>query len=179
MTYPQHHQHFPPPPPLPQRGGNTKPLVIAAAAVGGLCGIGILVGVIGAALGAGDNTAETTRAAAPIVTTTRPTTTTPPAPVYDIPAQHNIAAEVTVTEKKCYGSAGCNFEYELRIVATAPATFDPAKRYRVAVALDEGTSWERLHSLTVTGTKAAVITGRVSSDTSTTPIATIQSITPL
>lgn len=178
MTYPKHPQHFQPPSPPTQPGGGPKPLVIVAAAIGGLCTIGILIGVIGAVVSPDDD-ATTTSAAAPAASTIRPTTTTPPPHVYDIPAQHNIAPELTVTEKKCYGSAGCNFEYELRVVTTTPVVFAPTKRYRVTIALDEGDSWERLHSITVTGTKADVITGRLSSDTSTTPVASVHSITPL
>ncbi|MFD3593178.1 hypothetical protein ACFWU5_10650 [Nocardia sp. NPDC058640] len=179
MTYPQYPQPFQPPRPPAKPGGGPKPLVIIAAAIGGLCMVGILIGAIGAVLDSGGTSTTTTKAAAAAAVTIRPTTTTPPAPVYDIPAHHNIAPELTVTGKKCYGSAGCNFDYELRVVTTAPVDFAPTKRYRVTVALDEGTSWERIHSITITGTKANVITGLVSSDTNTTPVATIQSITAL
>ncbi|MGW6625400.1 hypothetical protein ACWF99_29635 [Nocardia sp. NPDC055002] len=180
MTYPQHPQPFQPPRPPGRPSRNTSPLVIVAAAIGGLCTLGILLGVIGAAFGSSDNSASTTRSAAPNAgTTIRFTTTTPPAPVYDIPTQHNIDPELSITEKQCFGSAGCIFTYELRIVTTAPVVFAPTKRYRVTVALDEGTSWERVHSITLTGTTAGVVKGHLSSDASTVPVAAIQSITPL
>ncbi|MFC9475936.1 hypothetical protein ACFTS5_27445 [Nocardia sp. NPDC056952] len=111
--------------------------------------------------------------------TIRPTPSAPPAPTYAIPDQHNLTPELTVLEKKCYGSAGCNFRYELRLITTTPVDFAPSKRYRVTIVIEERTTWERIHSLTVVGKKADVVTGRVSSDTSTNPVATIQWITPL
>ncbi|MFE3545552.1 hypothetical protein ACFXK0_21525 [Nocardia sp. NPDC059177] len=177
VTYP-HPQPFQPPRPPVHPNGSAKPLVIALAAVGGLCTIGILLAAIGAVTGSGDNTTATSRSVASPAATIHHTSI-PAAPVYDVPSEQNIAPELTVTEKSCFGSAGCIFEYELRIVTTTPVEFHPSKRYRVTVALDEGTDWERLHSITVTGKKAGVITGHVSSDTSTTPVATIQTITPL
>lgn len=178
MTYPQNSQFRPGPPQKPS--GSPKPLVIVLAAIGGLCTFGIILSLIGTAIGSSENSA-TTRAGSTTypASTIRPTSSAPPAPVYAIPDQHNLTPELTVLEKKCYGSAGCNFEYELRLVTTTPVDFAPSKRYRVTVVIEEGTTWERIHSLTVAGRKADVVTGRVSSDTSTNPVATIQSITPL
>ncbi|WP_306359210.1 hypothetical protein [Nocardia sp. CC227C] len=125
-------------------------------------------------------------------TTTAPTPTTPrtqvstsrqapptPTVAYDVPTHASIEPELTITDKQCFGSAGCNFEYELAIAAIGPANFDPAERYRVTIVIDEGTSWERIHSLELTGTRTDVVTGRVSSDTHSTPVAAIQRITPL
>lgn len=179
MTYPHPQPLQPPRPPAPP-SASTKPFVIALAAVGGLCTIGVLLAAVGAVAGTGENTTATSRSAAsatPAATIAH--TSIPAPPVYDVPSTQNIAPELTVTEKKCFGSAGCIFAYELEIVTTTPVVFHPSKRYRVTVALDEGTDWERVHSITVVGEKAGVITGHVSSDTSTTPVVTIQSITPL
>ncbi|MGW6729955.1 hypothetical protein ACWF9G_28990 [Nocardia sp. NPDC055029] len=110
-------------------------------------------------------------------TSTVATTKAPPvAPHYDVPSTDNLVPELTVTEKSCYGSAGCNFKYELQVSASRPVTFDPAKTYRVTVVVDEGTSWERIHSLKVTGDQTSVPSGSLSSDTHDTPVPRIQAI---
>ncbi|GGK66791.1 hypothetical protein GCM10011591_43690 [Nocardia camponoti] len=136
--------------------------------------------MIGAAIGSSDGATAAvkpqTTVAAPGNTVARTTTQTP---TYDVPSVTNLSPEVTITEKKCYGSAGCNFEYELRLTTTGSPTFAPGKRYRVTVALDEGTSWERIHSITLSGTKADVITSLVSSRSTSDPVPVIKSVTPL
>ncbi|MCP9619929.1 hypothetical protein FOH10_07380 [Nocardia otitidiscaviarum] len=162
------------PPPAPNAGKGKLFALIAGGVLGGL----VLLGAIGAAVGDDENTAAATTTATGAAAT-RPARTTTPAPavVYDVPSVANIAPELTVTEKQCFGSAGCIFRYELRITSLGPVNFDPAKSYRVTIAIDEGTTWERIHSLEVKGAKADVVTGHVSSDTHNTPVATIQTVT--
>ncbi|MEV6769693.1 hypothetical protein AB0N05_13800 [Nocardia sp. NPDC051030] len=172
-------QQYQVPPAPPKKSNALKIILIIVAAIVVICGIG------GALTGKDDKKADTPSGGAPAGATIDASRSTgaKPAPmptvVYDVPAIDNIAAELTVTDKQCFGSAGCNFKYELAVTATGPMNFDPAKTYRVTVVVDQGTTWERIHSIKVKGTKTDVVTGSVSSDTLSTPVAVIQAVVPI
>ncbi|WP_306356278.1 MULTISPECIES: hypothetical protein [unclassified Nocardia] len=171
MTYQPYPTATPPPAPV---GKGKLVALIAGGVLGGL----VLLGAIGAAVGDDKHSAATTTTATGAAATRTARTTAPAsAVVYDVPGVANLAPELTVTEKQCFGSAGCIFRYELRITSLGPVNFDPEKSYRVTIAIDEGTNWERVHSLEVKGAKADVVTGHVSSDTYSTPVATIYTVT--
>ncbi|APE33948.1 hypothetical protein BOX37_08170 [Nocardia mangyaensis] len=175
MTRPQYPYPAPPRPPAPNNAAKT--VAIVAAALGGLCVTGLAIGAIGGIVSSDSASTSPSSTLAVAATPESPRMTTTAAARYDAPSADNLATELTVTEKQCFGSAGCNFKYELRVVVTQPVTFDPAKSYRVSIVIDGGTNWERIHSLDVRGTKADVVSGRVSSDTLATPVAVIESVT--
>ncbi|MEV6219633.1 hypothetical protein [Nocardia sp. NPDC051833] len=147
-----------------------------AAAIGGLCTTGLMIGAIGATIsdGGSDRTPTSGLTAA---ATRPPSVTTSAVARYDVSSPDNLAAELTVIEKKCFGSAGCNFKYELRVVTAQGVAFDPSTTYRASIVIDGGTNWERIHSLEVRGSKADVVSGSVSKDTLTTPAAVIETVT--
>lgn len=175
MTNPRYPYSAPPRPPAQNNAAKT--VAIVAAAIGGLCMTGLVIGAVGG-IGSGNGSDRTPPSGLSAAATTRPPSmTTSAAARYDVPSKDNLATELTVIEKKCFGSAGCNFKYELRVVTTQTVAFDPGKTYRVSIVIDGGTSWERIHSLEVRGTKADVVSGNVSSDTLATPTAVIESVT--
>ncbi|UGT54402.1 hypothetical protein [Nocardia asteroides] len=175
MTNPQY--PYPAPPRPPTQNNAAKIVAIVAAAIGGLCMTGLVIGAVSGIVSDGDSRRTPPSGLSDAATTLPPSVTTSAAARYDVPTTDNLAAELTVLEKKCFGSAGCNFKYELRVVTTQTVTFDPIKTYRVSIVIDGGTSWERIHSLEVRGTKADVVSGHVSSDTLATPTAVIESVT--
>ncbi|MGS2809900.1 hypothetical protein [Nocardia sp. MW-W600-9] len=138
---------------------------------------GLVIGTVGGIVFGGGSDSTPTSGLPAAATTRPPSMATSAAARYDVPSTDNLATELTVIEKKCFGSAGCNFKYELRVVTTQPVAFDPSKTYRVSIVIDGGTSWERIHSLEVRGSKADVVSGSVSSDTLATPTAVIESVT--
>lgn len=124
----------PPPPPTPPKGRRwLTPLLVAVA---------LLVGIgIGAAAGAGDSTPDATPAAtsAPAgeTDTPAPAYTPPPKPVYPDPVVTDYAVTLYTTEKKCFGSAGCNISFTVDLAYGGPE-LDPSKTYELRYEVTGG-----------------------------------------
>jgi hypothetical protein len=76
-------------------------------------------------------------------TTTRTTTpatavvTTPPKPVYTPPSAADFALTVKVLKKTCFGSAGCNINYNIEVMYTGKPT-EPGQTWDVTYEITGG-----------------------------------------
>ncbi|MFE3195419.1 hypothetical protein ACFXHA_40900 [Nocardia sp. NPDC059240] len=125
MTYQfPEHQPYKLPPREKTINGKVVAIIVGASALG-LCTLGARGGLAGptgrGAVVSGDKKATTGKPGSPISVSAMATTTyVPPKPtvVYDVPTVDLLGVDLTVTDKKCYGSAGCNFKYDLAVNLT-------------------------------------------------------------
>ncbi len=107
-------QHTPPSPHRPHRSvSGGKAVLLVVAALVGLCGFGSLIAVLSTD---NDNKAATL-ADTPIVVTTAPDRGS--VPTTDAPKPTGLKAadvklSVKITDKQCFGSAGCNVQWEIK-----------------------------------------------------------------
>jgi hypothetical protein len=77
-----------------------------------------------------------TAAEAPTATVAPPTLTPPPITHRPVPADFRI--EVVVTSKKCFGSAGCSYQYEIDPTYTNPTPMSQGTTYTVVYTVTGG-----------------------------------------
>jgi hypothetical protein len=86
------------------------------------------------AMAAPATTEPTTAAPATTEPTTAPATTEPappPAPAFGTPKPGDFILTVKNTSKQCFGSAGCNIEYRVKVALRDGIELDPDKSYDV------------------------------------------------
>lgn len=105
--------------------------------------------------GLGDALDEAEKAVASATATPEPilTTTTPPPPDLGgyTPTVRDFKVAVKVTEKDCFGSAGCLVTYTINLAYTGAETLDPSTSYDVTYEVRGPEDGPSIDTLTVTG----------------------------
>lgn len=82
-------------------------------------------------------------------TTSAPTTTEPADPVYPEPAKADFELTVKTLSKECFGSAGCNITFRVKLAYGGPA-LDPSKTYELTYEIRGGED-PMINTMEVTG----------------------------
>jgi hypothetical protein len=134
----------------------------------GIVGVLLAVGVVAAAAASGD-AAKTpgAQAASSTPSTAAPEPSDSPSPSvgpqYATPQVGSFLLTVKTTSKHCFGSAGCNVEYQIKAGWTA--TFDPDKTYEVTYEVRGGEDGPVIDTMEVTGDEYRASDGFVSTAT--------------
>ena len=112
---PQYPPQFAPPAPPKKKSRTGLIAGLIGAGVALLCGIGIVAVALSGDPAKTPSAATTTGR---LVAEQPPTT---PAKTYPTPAAKDFELGVKVTKKQCFGSAGCNVEFEMTLAYNGPA----------------------------------------------------------
>lgn len=143
------------PPPPPRNPGGKRPwwrrgFVVAPAS--------FLIGLtIGGGAAAGGEAAVTAAKPATTITVTAPaaepaaaekTTAPPPADDYT-PKPADFRVSLSVTEKQCFGSAGCNITYRIKPEYVGTNPVPEGKTYTITYQVDGGEDGPKINSFTL------------------------------
>lgn len=132
------------PPPAPQRPGWLIPVLIAAAvlvlAAGGVATWALLRG----------STPTTSAAVGPTKAAPVPVQTFAPTNSYT-PKPSDFIIKLKVTEKECFGSAGCLIEYHIDVTYAGTESPDDAKTYRVTYQVSGVKDGPAINTFEITG----------------------------
>jgi hypothetical protein len=100
-------------------------------------------------------------------------TTDPPEPSYAVPSKHNLKLSIRTTSKHCFGSAGCNVEYEVKAKIVGGVTFDPSITYDVTIQTRGSDDGPRTDTFTITGDQYESVDGYVSTASANTKLTAV------
>lgn len=166
MTMPTPGQPWTPPAP-PRKRNTTKIVLLAVAGVLGLC---VSAGAVGALLDTGKTSAPGTTVGpvGEVGVPARPAVTTRPAAARPAASQFRLTPKIT--EKQCFGSAGCNVTLKVQVgYHGAPLSEDDTWEVTYEISGDE--SGPIIGSFETTGTTYDVRTEMLSTKSSKTKIA--------
>ncbi len=103
----------------------------------------------------------------------------PPAKVYTVPVAEDFTLAVVELSRKCFGSAGCNVSFSIKLTNVGAHEFDPAKSYKIVYTVN-GTEDPYSNNLTITGDRYSYDEEELTQvkNKSTTLTATITAIVP-
>lgn len=151
-----HPDYVAPPPPPPVQIARKTPRWVVAVAV--LVGFVILGAAIGEAVGDDDGDEPSRR----VTTTRREATSTTSRSLAD-PKPEEFTIGVVVTEKECFGSAGCIVTYDIDLNYLGPG-LDPDGQWTLIYEVVGGEQ-QRIGSLTLRGDGQITYDGQESIDT--------------
>ena len=122
-------------------------------------GLVVIVGVIGAIAGGSSSTSskstKSSNGSSATVTTSRAATssTTTLPPYTPIPSDFKL--DIVETSRSCFGSAGCNIQYQIDVSYVGIRSLDPSGNFTVIYSVTGGDS-EKVANFTVHGSQASI-----------------------